>query len=269
MIVARIFPKKSKNFLTYKPFFEKIGIFFDSGKFIQLFALWTLLVSGVVLNMDFENRYVYWSLEGWEFGFLKLFVATLVHYYFFIPNDLWVVGSKRLKNKEIAIHLFIALLLISFGNVSIKSLVPNFVGIIPYLLAFLSSILVFQFPLTLDLEKGIWNLSDWKNIKQHLAISLILIILSVFLGVYLDDPIMSTAGAVSVAFPLVGLIWPNHVRHLQRARFFPLFTFSMFLCVRSPWFLIPLTILFFMLRTINYFRFGIVYPSFGVDFLED
>ncbi|MGY8783049.1 MAG: hypothetical protein ACKVHA_06530, partial [Fidelibacterota bacterium] len=65
------------------------------------------------------------------------------------------------------------------------------------------------------------------------------------------------------------LIWPNHVRHLQRARFYPVFTFSMFLCVRAPWFIIPLLVLFFILRTINYLRLGITYPSFAVDFLED
>ena len=148
-------------------------------------------------------------------------------------------------------------------------MIPNFFGIFPYFTAFLSCLLIFQFPLILDEDKGVWNYFDWNNKVQYFSLSLILMIASVLLGVFLDDPIMSTAGAVSVAFPLVGLIWPNHVRHLQRARFFPLFTFAMFLCVRAPWFLIPLGILFFLIRTINYFRFGIVYPSFGVDFLEE
>lgn len=269
MIIARIFPKKSQNFNNAKPFFQKIGDSMDSGGWIRLFSLWTLIVAGIVLNMDFENRYVYWSWSGWESGFVKLVVASVVYFYFLNPNNLWIIGSKRLQNKEIIIHAVIAFILLIFGYVGSSSMVPNFFGIFPYFTAFLSCLLIFQFPLILDEDKGVWNYFDWNNKVQYFSLSLILMIASVLLGVFLDDPIMSTAGAVSVAFPLVGLIWPNHVRHLQRARFFPLFTFAMFLCVRAPWFLIPLSILFFLIRTINYFRFGIVYPSFGVDFLEE
>ena len=269
MIIARIFPKKSENFRSLKPFFQNLGDAMDSGGWIRLFSFWTLIVAGIVLNMDFENRYVYWSWSGWESGFIKLVIASIVYFYFLNPNNLWVIGSKKLQKNEIIMHALIAYVLLIFGYVGKGSMVPNFVGIFPYFMAFLSCLLVFQFPLVLDEEKGVWNFSDWSNKIQYFSLSLILLVASVFLGVFLDDPIMSTAGAVSVAFPLVGLVWPNHVRHLQRARFFPLFTFSMFLCVRAPWFLIPLSILFFLIRTINYFRFGIVYPSFGVDFLED
>ena len=269
MIIARIFPKKSQNFKNAKPFFQKIGDSMDSGGWIRLFSLWTLIVAGIVLNMEFENRYVYWSWAGWELGFIKLIVASVIYFYFLNPNNLWAIGSKKLHNKEIIMHAIIAYILLIFGYVGVGSMIPDFVGIFPYFMAFLSCLLVFQFPLVLDKDKGTWNYFDWDNKIQYFSLSLILMLASVFLGIFLDDPIISTAGAVCVAFPLVGLIWPNHVRHLQRARFFPLFTFSMFLCVRAPWFLIPLCILFFLIRTINYFRFGIVYPSFGVDFLED
>ena len=96
-----------------------------------------------------------------------------------------------------------------------------------------------------------------------------LMVLAMLLGIVLEDPVASTSAAVSIPFPLIALIWPDHVRHLQRARFYPIFTFAMFLCARAAWFLIPLGILFFLLRTINYFRYGIVHPSFGVDFLEE
>ena len=120
---------------------------------------------------------------------------------------------------------------------------PDFVGLLPYVIAFLSCLCAFQFPLTLDEEKGTWNHFEWKNKNQYFCLSLVLMLISTFLGVYFDDPIMSTAGAVCIPFPLITLIWPNHVRHLQRARFFPLFTFSMFLCVRAPWFFFPLWIL--------------------------
>tara|TARA_S200000501_G_C20785546_1_gene727016 strand:- start:520 stop:1329 length:810 start_codon:yes stop_codon:yes gene_type:complete len=269
MIIARIFPKKSENFKSFQPFFQNLGDNMDSGGWIRIFSFWTLIVAGIVLNMDLENRYVYWNWEGWELGFGKLIVASFIYFYFLNPNNLWIIGARRLKNKEIVIHSIIAFVLLYIGSIGSNSLLPNFMGILSYLIAFLSCLLIFQFPLALDKDKGIWNCFDWNNKMQYFLLSLLLMVASVILGVFLDDPIMSTAGTVSVAFPLVGLIWPNHVRHLQRARFFPLFTFSMFLCVRAPWFLIPLCILFFLIRTINYFRFGIVYPSFGVDFLED
>ena len=93
--------------------------------------------------------------------------------------------------------------------------------------------------------------------------------ISILIGILLDDPIVSTAGMVALPFAAIALIWRSHVRHLQRARFYPIFIFAMFLCVRAPWFLIPLAVLFFVLRTVNYFRYGIVHPSFGVDFLEE
>ena len=269
MIVAKLFPKNSKNYKHAQPFFKKLGDAMDLGGWIRLFSFWTLIVAGIVLNMDLENRYVYWNWSGWEHGLLKLFFASIVYFYFLNSNNLWVIGSKKLNNKEIGFHTIVALMLISYGYISTNSFIPHLFGIFPYVLSFFSFLLIFQFPLALDQEKRVWNISDWSNIKIYFSLSLVLITLSVALGIYLDDPIMSTAGAVTVAFPLVGLIWPNHVRHLQRARFFPLFTFAMFLCVRAPWFLIPLCLLFFVIRTINYFRFGIVHPSFGVDFLED
>ena len=117
MIIARIFPKKSQNFKNAKPFFQKIGYSMDSGGWIRLFSLWTLIVAGIVLNMDFENRYVYWSWSGWESGFVKLVVASVVYLYFLNPNNLWIIGSKRLQNKEIIIHAVIAFILLIFGNV--------------------------------------------------------------------------------------------------------------------------------------------------------
>ena len=115
----------------------------DSGGWIRLFSLWTLIVAGIVLNMDFENRYVYWSWSGWESGFVKLVVASIVYLYFLNPNNLWIIGSKRLQNKEIIIHAVIAFILLIFGNVGLNSMIPNFFGIFPYFTAFLSCLLIF------------------------------------------------------------------------------------------------------------------------------
>ena len=110
---------------------------------------------------------------------------------------------------------------------------------------------------------------SWEQKLKFLSLSIFLMSITIILGIALDDPVVSTAGAVSIPFAIIALIWPSHVRHLQRARFYPLFIFAMFLCVRAPWFLIPLAILFFSIRTVNYLRYGIVHPTFGVDFLDE
>jgi len=269
MIIARIFPKKSNYFQKLQPIFVDIGKTMDSKGWIRLFSLWSLIVAGIVAGLGTEDRYVYWNWIGWELGLLKLIFASIIYFYLLKPNNLWSVGSKYLELKEIITHGIIAYILLAYGNMRLDYFFPNLIALLPYLTAFLSCLLVFQFPLIFNEDKGTWNHFEWKNKNQYFFISLILMLMSVALGIYLDDPIISTAGSVSVPFPLITLIWPNHVRHLQRARFFPLFTFAMFLCVRTPWFLFPLCSLFFIIRTVNYFRFGIVYPSFGVDFLED
>ena len=269
MIIARLFPKNSNYFDKYHSLFVDLGKTTDSMGLLRLFSFWTLIVAGIVVSMDFNDRYVYWNMNGWELGFVKIFFASIVYFYILIPNALWIVGSKYLGPKEIISHSFIAYILLAYGNIRLENFFPNLIALLPYLTAFLACLLVFQFPLILDKNKGTWDHYDWQNKNQYFFISFLLMLISVTLGIYLDDPIMSTAGAVSIPFPLITLIWPNHVRHLQRARFFPLFTFAMFLCVRAPWFLFPLCSLFFIIRTVNYFRFGIIYPSFGVDFIED
>ena len=86
------------------------------------------------------------------------------------------------------------------------------------------------------------------------------------MGFQFDDPVASTVSTVYLPFILVALIMPAHLRHLQRARIYGVFIPAVFLVVRFPWFLIPLCTLFFLLRLYHYFRFNIVYPTFGVDY---
>ena len=117
MIISRIFPKKSNYFKKLEPVFQNIGEVMDSKGGIRLFSFWTLIVAGIVLSMDFENRYVYWNWIGWELGFLKLLFATIIYFYLLIKNNLWSVGSKYLEPKEIMNHGIIAYLLLVFGNI--------------------------------------------------------------------------------------------------------------------------------------------------------
>ena len=286
MLIEKIIPVGSDSYSVWRGYSSELGKKIDSQGWAQLFSIWTLTVGGIVLSMDLSDRYIYWEWSGWIEGLLKLFIVSIIFIFILKPNAIWTAGTKRLNIKEFLIHTFIGSILIVFGLIDLEAVIALFevkiesfykglfvfyiaLSIIPYVLSLLSCLMVFQFILELEEDKGIWNNYNWDNKFGYLSISVGFMILAMLLGIFLEDPVVSTAAAVSIPFPLIALIWPNHVRHLQRARFYPLFTFAMFLSVRAAWFLVPLVVLFFTLRMVNYFRYGIVHPSFGVDFLEE
>jgi len=285
MILEKIVPVDSQPYLRYKQIFSIMGEKSDSQGWVQLFTIWTLTVAGIVLSMDMQDRYVYWEWDGWMVGLVKLMIVSVVFIAILNPKKIWTVGTKRLKLNEVLIHCVVGTILLLFGwmdsdmveanskgefefFIIVVYLIYSALSIVPYVFSFLSCVLVFQFILELEEDKGTWTNYNWENKFRYLSISVVSMVFAMLLGIVLEDPVASTAAAVAIPFSAIALIWPNHVRHLQRARFYPLFIFAMFLCVRAPWFMIPLGVLFFLLRTINYFRFGIVHPSFGVDFLE-
>lgn len=279
MLIEKIIPVGSDLYSVWSGYFSELGKKIDSQGWVQLFSIWTLTVGGIVLSMDLSDRYIYWEWSGWIEGFLKLFIVSIVFIFILKPNEMWTAGTKRLNIKEFLIHSGIGSILIVFGLFDLGMIVGPYeskieflhvlLSLISYVFSFLSCLIVFQFILELEEDKGTWNNFNWEHKFEYLSISVGFMALAMLLGIFLEDPVASTAAAVSIPFPLIALIWPNHVRHLQRARFYPLFTFAMFLSVRAAWFLVPLAVLFFTLRMVNYFRYGIVHPSFGVDFLEE
>ena len=279
MLIEKIIPVGSDLYSVWSGYFSELGKKIDSQGWVQLFSIWTLTVGGIVLSMDLSDRYIYWEWSGWIEGFIKLLTVSIVFIFILKPNEMWTAGTKRLNIKEFLIHSGIGSILIVFGLFDLGMIVGPYeskieflhvlLSLISYVFSFLSCLIVFQFILELEEDKGTWNNFNWEHKFEYLSISVGFMALAMLLGIFLEDPVASTAAAVSIPFPLIALIWPNHVRHLQRARFYPLFTFAMFLSVRAAWFLVPLAVLFFTLRMVNYFRYGIVHPSFGVDFLEE
>ena len=279
MLIEKIIPVGSDLYSVWSGYFSELGKKIDSQGWVQLFSIWTLTVGGIVLSMDLSDRYIYWEWSGWIEGFIKLLIVSIVFIFILKPNEMWTAGTKRLNIKEFLIHSVIGSILVVFGFFDLGMIMgPHeskieflhvLLSLISYVFSFLSCLIVFQFILELEQDKGTWNNFNWEHKFEYLSISVGFMALAMLLGIFLEDPVASTAAAVSIPFPLIALIWPNHVRHLQRARFYPLFTFAMFLSVRAAWFLVPQAVLFFTLRMVNYFRYGIVHPSFGVDFLEE
>ena len=279
MLIEKIIPVGSDLYSVWSGYFSELGKKIDSQGWVQLFSIWTLTVGGIVLSMDLSDRYIYWEWSGWIEGFIKLLIVSIVFIFILKPNEMWTAGTKRLNIKEFLIHSVIGSILVVFGLFDLEMILGPYeskieflhvlLSLICYVFSFLSCLIVFQFILELEEDKGTWNNFNWEHKFEYLSISVGFMALAMLFGIFLEDPVASTAAAVSIPFPLIALIWPNHVRHLQRARFYPLFTFAMFLSVRAAWFLVPLAVLFFTLRMVNYFRYGIVHPSFGVDFLEE
>ena len=279
MLIEKIIPVGSDLYSVWSGYFSELGKKIDSQGWVQLFSIWTLTVGGIVLSMDLSDRYIYWEWSGWIEGFIKLLIVSILFIFILKPNGMWTAGTKRLNIKEFLIHSVIGSILVVFGLFDLEMIIGPYeskieflhvlLSLISYVFSFLSCLIVFQFILELEEDKGTWNNFNWEHKFEYLFISVVFMVLAMLLGIFLEDPVASTAAAVSIPFPLIALIWPNHVRHLQRARFYPLFTFAMFLSVRAAWFLVPLAVLFFTLRMVNYFRYGIVHPSFGVDFLEE
>ena len=279
MLIEKIIPVGSNLYSVWKGHSSKIGKKIDSQGWVQLFSIWTLTVGGIVLSMDLSDRYIYWEWSGWIEGFIKLLLVSIVFLIILKPNGMWTAGTKRLNIKEFLIHSAIGSIFLVFGLFDLEMIKGSFghkieffhvlLSLVTYIFSFLSCLIVFQFEIELEEDKGTWNNFNWEHKFEYLSLSVGFMVLAMFLGIFLEDPVASTAAAVSIPFPLIALIWPNHVRHLQRARFYPLFTFAIFLSVRAAWFLVPLAVLFFTLRMVNYFRYGIVHPSFGVDFLEE
>ncbi|MBT3179745.1 MAG: hypothetical protein HOB40_06140 [Candidatus Marinimicrobia bacterium] len=269
MLVERFFPSNSSNYQKFKSFFNRLGDTLDEKDIIQLFTIWTFTVSGFVLDVGLNDRFVYWEWSGWLLGSIKLGFVTAIFLMILKPKEIWVAGNKRMSLNEFWTHLGIVILFLIIGWINLDSSFNELIKLIPYALAFIAGLTIFQFIVEYDQTKGEWYNLNWEKKELFLGSSATLLFISILLGFYFDDPIISTASIISLPFPVIALLWSSHVRHLQRARFYPLFILAMLLCVRAPWFFIPLAGLFYMLRTVNYFRYGIVHPSFGVDLPED
>ena len=263
MILARLIPKGSQK---YQKINKDIYVYSDlirNYNVLYLFAIWTMTVSGFTFMQGQLDRYSYWDWSGWLDGIIRLVLATILFYWTSI-NGLWKVSDDRIRDIDILKNIIICTVYFLIGAVNISFGVINILGVVPYISSFAAGILIYEFKITYDQIKKEWEIDSWDNKTNYFSISLLLLNVSAIMGQMLDDPIISTVSIVSLFFPAVALIWPNHIRHIKRVQFYPLFILAMFTCVRAPWFLIILGLLFFTIRSINYLRYGIVYPSFGV-----
>ena len=263
MILARLIPKGSRKYQIIKNDISVYAELLEKYNIINLFAVWTVTVSGFTYMLGHDDRYSYWDWSGYVDGIIRLILATTV-FYITSKKGIWKRSDNRLGYFDLLNNFIIVSVCFLIGAVNMMFAEVNIIGVVPYISSIAAGILIYEFKITYDQENNDWKINNWDNKVKYLFISLLLMVLSTVIGYNLDDPIISTVSMVSLFFPAVALIWPSHVRHIKRLQFYPLFILAMFSCVRAPWFLIILGFLFFTIRSINYLKYGIIYPSFGV-----
>ena len=223
----------------------------------QWFSIWIVIVAGVANGKLYVNKNYFWDYSDWKIGlfiFIMVFVVIgiLGFKFKFLP-----VQNISATFKSIKYHILLVFALFWAGN-SISNAI-NVGDSVIYIMAYFALFLTHTIKIN---ESGQLIISQ-KNKSIKTGISIVLLLISGIIGYFLNDPVLSTASVVSLPF-LIVLLFGKHVRHLERAKFYPIFIFAMFVTSREAWFLIPLLLLFFILRSYNYLRYQKVYPTFGV-----
>jgi len=229
---------------------------------LHWFGMWCMVISGFNIIKGQENRYIFWD---WNSGSLFIFSVIILVTVWSILSARHPATPKKINNLRSLLYFIVigsmALLLGSIGPKFSMVAIKNYA---PYLLFYIAVWLVFSIESIQQDDKS-FEIAGSSSRIRNLVGATTLIIVGIVMGFQFDDPVASTVSTVYLPFLLVALIMPAHIRHLQRARIYGVFIPAVFLVVRFPWFLIPLCTLFFLLRLYHYFRFNIVYPTFGVD----
>ncbi len=227
----------------------------------QLFGIWSIFVAGMAAGKAQTDRFYFWDWNDWLIGVIGIIVIALL--YSPLTKKLKIKNLSEIDfTKSTATSIFYTLFgflifivgwLIRFPSYNRDMVLLTTL----YLIFFLMIILVHS----VKYKNNLIYDSGHKNIQT--IVGIIILLSCIMFGFSIDDPIISTASIVSLPFLLV-LLFGKHVRHLERAKFYPIFIFVMFVVSREAWFLIPVLLLFFILRSYNYLRYQKVYPTFGV-----
>ncbi|MBC8345971.1 MAG: hypothetical protein ISR82_00715 [Candidatus Marinimicrobia bacterium] len=265
MLAEKYFPIESGRYGRLSNLAKKLDGFFTL-KPERWFGIWAMVLAGANVAQHIQDRWFYWDWSTFSF----LFMAILI---FSIGWDRFIqkfpIFPKKIDSIKSGIFtLVIGFTLFLLGTIPQRFNVDVFSFGLPYFLFFLVGHMTYSIPILVK-ENGKKQSPNKGEMAPILAIIIGLTSLSVLAGVIHDDPMISTIAAVYSPFPIVALLFPSAVRHLQRCRMYVVFTPAMFLGVRFPWFLILILLLFWILRHYHYFRHGEVKPSFKVDLPTD
>ena len=263
MILERLFPKNTSRYAQARDAmaFLKPILQWNPERWI---SGWLMVLSGANVVFAADDRYFYLDMSTFSIPLLIFLIGggigtAMLSKFPKFPQS--IVSARGI--------LFYALtgsILFISGFATFEFNIKYLFSGGAYLAYFLAAWLVYSIEIKLESDK---KTVPPKIDQVGILISvLILLSFSCFAGFSQNDPMISTVSAIFIPFILVALIFPAHVRHIQRARMYGVFVPAMFLSIRFPWFLIPLAVVFYGLRKITYFQTDEVYPSFRVDFDE-
>ena len=218
-----------------------------------------MVLAGANVTNHIEDRWFYWDWSS--FSYVLLVILAFATYW----DKRFPIFSQKIDSVKSGLWmLLMGFILFLLGTIpkGIDYLVLTY-GL-PYLIYFIVGHLTYAIPIMIN-DVGEKSAPSKVKMAPMLSIVVILTFLATVLGTYNNDPMISTVAAVYSPFPLVALIFPAAVRHLQRCRIYVVFFPAMFLAMRFPWFLFPVILLFWILRYYHYFCHGTVHPSFKVD----
>jgi len=256
MLLARYAPVGSQR---YENLAEKVKVFDKIMEWLpaQWFGIWVVIVAGISNGKLYVDRNYFWDYSDWKIGLFIIFIFFAIIGVLGFKFNFLPIQNISATFKSIKYHILLVFVLFWVGN-SISNAI--YVGnSVIYAMAYFALFLTHTIKIN---ESGQLIISQ-KNKSIKAGISIILLLISGISGYFFNDPVVTTASIVSLPF-LILLLFGKHIRHLERAKFYPIFIFAMFAVSREAWFLIPILILFFVLRSYNYLRYQKVYPSFGV-----
>ena len=264
MLIGRIITPTSARYKTIAEAVKKLDIIF-SIKPVYWFGIWILLIAGQSAYYNQLDRHYFWDFSHWLRGSILIILITILYSYLKKYQSNHKIQFNDLNASSLGFHFLLVAILFTLGFGSVSSI--GFTLMFPYLLAYFSIYLIYAIKLAgvPDEPDKLIKIESNSQKRKYAIISTALMTTALILGYISDDPLISTAGMVTLPF-LILVIFGKHKRHIQRASFYPIFIFCAFLCAREGWFLIPSLALFYFIRYYNFFRNGIVYPTFGVDF---
>lgn len=257
MILERLFPKETPRYAKIRKSSAFLApvLSLNPEKWI---SGWLMVLAGANVGFASADRYLYWDMSTFS-------IPLLI---FVLAGGLWVNLVNKFpvfahSAKGILFYAAVGFLLFVAGTAPFGFQAGYLISGGPYLAFFLAVWMIHSIEIS---ERGERKTVPPKSAQAGILLSaLTLLAVSLYTGFSMDDPMISTISAIYIPFILVALIFPAHVRHIQRARIYGIFIPAMFLSVRFPWFLIPLAVVFYGMRKISYLQTGEVYPSFRVD----
>ena len=208
------------------------------------------------------------AMEAVEAGKMsRLFAVGAWVSIFYVSWRLYLKHWKKLKNEKMIMSISLSVLpavsLFMIGwHLGGGKILGGMLASAPYACGFIAVTLLW--PLSVQAEK--LHHRDFMNgITRIVGLGGILMIISIFLGYRMGDPVISTAAIITIPFFAVALV-VTRAEHIIRAFRYPIMILAFFVGVRYPWLCLAMFLNFNAIRLYNYFRHGVIRPTLKVSY---